>query len=562
MRISLLSLFLAFACLSCSKPSSSSSPAPTPPATGATITGLSCSSATTGAAATAGVAYSGTITIPYAGGNGVAYAAGSSVASSGVTGLTASLPAGTLATGAGSFSFTVTGTPSSSGSATFAIGFGSQTCALSILVNDAPDPVQYGTPFSSVPNRQDAVIYQVNMRAFSSTSNFQGVIARLDSIKALGVNVVYLMPIYPVGTVNSVNSPYSVRDYRGINAEFGTLTDLRALVDGAHSRGMSVMLDWVANHTAWDNSWITAHPDWYVRNSSNVIISPPGTGWNDVAQLDFSNATMRLEMIRSMKYWVYTANVDGFRFDYADGPPASFWNQAVDSLRHISTHNLLLLAEGSRSDLFASGFDFTFGFNWYGALKAVNNGSAVTTLDALNTSEFANATNGQQVVRYLTNHDVNGSDGTPLELFGGLPGSMANFVVTAYMKGVPMIYNGQEVGMPTRLTFPFTGTDINWTLNPAVTAEYKQVIAFRNSAAAIRRGTLSSYSSAAVAAFTKTQGAETVFVLSNLRNSTSIYTVPATLQNSVWTNAFTGASVTVGTQVTLPAYNYLVLKNY
>jgi glycosidase len=548
---------------SCSKKESAPAPTPTPPAATPTanISSLDCAGATVSGNATVGAAYTGTIGLPYSGGNGVAYSAGTAVLSSGVTGLSASLQAGTLANGSGTFTFSISGTPSTSGSATFALPFGTRSCVVSITVDEPSTFVQYGTPFANVPDRRDAVIYQVNMRAFSTQSNFQGVIARLDSIKALGVNVVYLMPIYPVGTVNSVNSPYSVRDYRAINTEFGNLTDLRALVDGAHSRNMSVMLDWVANHTAWDNPWISAHPDWYLQNSSGIIISPPGTGWNDVAQLNFNSAAMRLEMIRSLKYWVYTANVDGFRFDYADGPPASFWNQAVDSLRRISTHNLLLLAEGNRSDLFSSGFDYTFGFNFYGSLKNVYQSSPATNLDAVNTSEFNNATNGQQVVRYITNHDVNGSDGTPLDLYGGLPGSMSAFVIAAYMKGVPMIYNGQEVGTPFRLTFPFTGADINWTLNPAVTAEYKQVIGFRNASAAIRRGTLTSYSSTNVAAFTRELGTDKVLVLSNVRNSSQVYTLPAALANSSWTNAFTGAPVTLGTSVTLGAYNYLVLKN-
>jgi glycosidase len=280
-----------------------------------------------------------------------------------------------------------------------------------------------------------------------------------------------------------------------------------------------------------------------------------------VAQLNFSNADMRLEMIKSMKYWVYTANVDGFRFDYANGPPADFWKQTIDTLRKITTHKLLLLAEGNRSDLFTSGFDFIFGFSFYGQMKNImNNNQSATLIDGLNNTEYVNASNGQQVVRYLTNHDVNGSDGTPLDLFGGVKGSMAAFIVVAYMKSVPMIYNGQEVGTPFRLVFPFTGTDINWTLNPAITDEYKKVIAFRNSSAAIRRGVLTSYTNADVVAFTKVSGAETVFVASNLRNSTITYTLPAAVANAMWTDAMTGTSTTLGTQITLQPYTYTVLK--
>jgi glycosidase len=208
-----------------------------------------------------------------------------------------------------------------------------------------------------------------------------------------------------------------------------------------------------------------------------------------------------------------------------------------------------------------AGFDFTFGFSFFGQLKNIfSNNQSVTTIDALNSSEYTGATNGQQVVRYLSNHDVNGSDGTALELFGGASGSMAAFVVTAYMKGVPMIYNGQEVGFPTRITFPFTGTKINWTLNPGITAEYKKIIEFRNASAAIRRGALTSYSNADICAFTKVQGAETVFVAANLRNSTITYTLPAAVSNSTWTDVMTGTTTGVTTQTTLQPYSYIVLK--
>jgi glycosidase len=426
--------------------------------------------------------------------------------------------------------------------------------------NTNTDPAQYGSPFTGVPDARDAVIYQVNMRCFSSTHNFQGVISRLDSIKNLGVNVIYLMPVYPVGILKSVNSPYCVRDYKAVNAEFGTLTDLRELIDGAHTRGITVILDWVANHTAWDNAWIS-NPGWYVENSAGVIQSPGG--YADVAQLNFQNSDMRAAMITAMKYWVYTANCDGFRCDYADGPPADFWKQAIDTLRNIKTHRLLMLAEGTRNDHYASGFNYTFGFRYYGQLKSVfGSNQSGTTIDNINSQEFPSGnTDMNLVVRYLTNHDVNSSDGTPLDLFGGKTGSLAAFVVTAYMKGVPMIYNGQEVGTPNRLTFPFTNQQINWTLNPSMVAEYKKIIAFRTASLALRRGTLVSYDNTNICAFTKTSGTETVFVISNLRNSTVTFPIPTAIANMVWKDAFTGNAVTLTNQITLSPYSYMVLKN-
>jgi glycosidase len=424
-------------------------------------------------------------------------------------------------------------------------------------------PSQYGTPFGNVPDREDVVIYQVNMRAFSQQANFNGVIARLDSIKALGVNVIYLMPIYPVGSVKAFNSPYCVKNYTEVNSEFGTLADLRSLVDGAHSRNMSVILDWVANHTSWDNGWITTHKEWYLQNGTGNIVSPPGMGWHDVAQLDFTNAAMRLKMIWNMKYWVFAANVDGFRCDYADGPPIDFWKQAIDTIRHISTHKLLILAEGKRSSNFLAGFDYIFGFSYYGLLKNIysSNASALLIND-MNNSEYANASNGQQVVRYTTNHDVNGSDGTPLSLFGGRQGSMAAFVVTACMKGVPMVYNGQEVGTPFKIVFPFTGRKIDWTLNPDIMAEYKKILLFRSTSAAMRRGQLSSFGDADICAFTKELAGEKVMVVANLRNSVINFALPSPLQNTMWTDAMTGENITMTTELVLQPYSYLIAKHF
>ncbi len=423
------------------------------------------------------------------------------------------------------------------------------------------DPPQYGKPFTKVPDTRDVTIYQVNMRTFSKDGNFKGVLARLDSIKALGINVVYLMPIYPVGIVKTSNSPYCVRDYKAINSEFGTLGDLRAIVDGAHSRNMAIILDWVPNHTSFDNAW-TSNKSWYLQDSTGNIISPPGTGWNDVAQLNYKNADMRSAMIKAMKYWVYTANIDGFRCDFADGPPVDFWKQAIDTLRNISAHTLLMMAEGQRSDNYGAGFDYNFGFKFFENLKEVYaHDHSVLVIDSLNVRDYKGTANGQQIIRYITNHDVNGSDGTPLDLFGGERGSMAAFVVAAYMKSVPMIYDGQEVGTPYRLVFPFTLKKIDWTVNPAITAEYKKVIAFRNSSNAIRRGTLTSYSNDDICAFTKQQNDEKVLVITNLRNKVINYTLPAGFVKSKWIDVMKGGVVELSNKITLPPYTYLVYKN-
>jgi len=317
----------------------------------------------------------------------------------------------------------------------------------------------------------------------------------------------------------------------------------------------------VANHTSWDNGWISSHKDWYQQDAAGNIIYPI-LGWTDVAQLNFTNTTMRKEMIRLMKYWIYTANCDGYRCDYSDGPPADFWKQAIDSLRNISTHKLLLMAEGTRSDHFASGFNYTFGFSFYTQMKSIFSvNQSVTNIDKLNASEYIGAGDGNRVVRYLTNHDVNSTDGSPLGLFGGISGSFAAFVVTAYMKGVPMIYNGQEVATSYPLYFTTTGKTITWNQNKGVLEEYKRIIGFRNQSNAVRRGDLVSYSNADVCAFTKTFGAEKVLVIVNLRNESLKFNLPGSIAGTVWKDAFSGIPASLNSQLSLPPYSYFVFSN-
>ncbi len=435
------------------------------------------------------------------------------------------------------------------------------TVSFTQMTTDPLYPPQYGKPFKEVPDRRDVTMYQVNIRSFSKNGDLNGVTSRLDSIKALGINVIYLMPIYPVGMLKSVNSPYATRSYDSVGTEFGTLEDLRAFVDGAHKRKIAVLIDFVANHTSWDHPWI-ANKSWYVLDSAGNIKYP--RTWRDVAQLNFANSDMRLSLIRSMKSWVYKANIDGFRCDYSDGPPTDFWKQVLDSLKTITTHKLLMLSEGSRQDHFAVGFDYNFGFNFFGNLKNIyRNNRSVRLIDTLNIREYRGTIEeGQAIVRYLSNHDVNSSDGTALDLFGGKKGNMAAFVVVAFMKGIPMIYNGQEIGTPFRLTFPFTATKIDWTLNnPDVTAEYKKIIAFRNSSEAIRRGILTSYSSDDVCVFTKTIGSKKVLVLSNLRDRSVTYSFPTSFVNSTWIDVFNRSRTTLNTTITLEPYAYFVYEN-
>lgn len=423
------------------------------------------------------------------------------------------------------------------------------------------DPPAYGTPFAGVPDPEDVVMYEVNLRAFSPGGNLAGVIAGLDSIKSLGVNTIWLMPIYPVGQTNSVGqlgSPYSVRNYKEVSPEYGSLETLRALVDSAHNRGMSVILDWVANHTSWDNPWI-ANVTWYTRNSSGAIVMPPGTNWADVADLDFNSTAMKRAMINAMKYWILAANVDGYRCDYADGVPFSFWKQAMDTLKAIPGHKLVLLAEGGRADHIVAGFNLNFGWDFFGQMTEVfGDNQPATYIIESNNNEAATTPVGGYRLRFTANHDEVAWNDTPLGLFGGIDGSKAAFVLTVTMGGVPLIYTGQEVACPTMLPF-FSKSTIDWDANPDVRAFYKKIISIRTSSESLKQGTITTYAHNDVVTFTRSFGGDEVLVIVNTRNNGLTYTLPAALDGN-WTDLVSGDPVTLATSVNLSAYEFVILQ--
>jgi glycosidase len=421
------------------------------------------------------------------------------------------------------------------------------------------DPPQYETPFLDVPNTSDIVLYEINERAFSTAGNFAGIIARLDSIKNLGVNTIWLMPTYPIGTIKSINSPYCIKNYKEVNPEFGNLEDLRTLVREAHQRNMSVILDWVANHTAWDNPWI-ANKDWYTQDGNGNIVIPPGTGWQDVADLNFNNNEMRQKMIKAMKYWILAANIDGYRCDAADFVPFSFWKQAIDSLKNIKNRTLILLAEGSRNDHFNAGFQMNFDWDFYGMNKDVfkNNLSAINYYFT-HQYQYTSIPLGSHKLRFTSNHDECAYDNTPIVLFGSKNASITAFMISAFIGGVPLIYNGQEVGCPVKLPF-FSKSPIDWSTNPNMLKEYKRLLSVRAAHSALRYGALTNYSDSNIAAFKRSTTSEEIFVVANTRNSVINYPVPSILQNVIWKDAFADTVVPFTNNISLNAYQYRILK--
>ncbi|MFM8317431.1 MAG: alpha-amylase family glycosyl hydrolase [Bacteroidota bacterium] len=320
-------------------------------------------------------------------------------------------------------------------------------------------------------------IYQIYIRNFSAQGNLQGVIAGLDRIQGLGCNTLWLMPVHPVGVVNrkgTFGSPYAVQNYRLINPEFGTDQDFSQLVRECHRRGMRVILDWVANHTAFDHPWIQQNPQWYTRDTQGRIL-PPNDDWTDVADLNFDEPALRDAMIQEMEYWVKNFDIDGFRCDVAMMVPAEWWKDCMARLRGHKP--LFMLAEASGPEFYTMGFNSTYGWDFYHKLKGAFQGQSLSALDSAWASENAQGQGAAQghkgrVMRFVTNHDETSWDDVPVKVFGSTEASLAAYVIAQQPVSIPLIYNGQEVGQPIKQNI-FEYTPIDYSANPKVNAFYK-----------------------------------------------------------------------------------------
>lgn len=312
---------------------------------------------------------------------------------------------------------------------------------------------------------RDAVIYQINTRQFTQEGTFRAAQAQLPRLQELGVDILWLMPIHPIGVQNrkgSLGSPYSVRDYYGVNPEFGTLDDLKAFIAEAHRRDMRVILDWVANHTAWDNPLVSQHPDWYERDWKGDFHPTPWWDWSDIIDLNYDQPGVRRYMTEAMKYWVAEVGVDGFRADVAGYVPLDFWENVRAELDAIKP--VFMLAEFDQRDVHARAFDATYAWEWNNSLHAVAMGQAnVSALFGYYSgNESAWPRDAYRMV-YTSNHDQNAWTATEFERFG--PAVEAAMVLQFVGEGIPSIYNGQEAGNTDRLAF-FERDPIVWRAHP------------------------------------------------------------------------------------------------
>jgi cyclomaltodextrinase len=337
---------------------------------------------------------------------------------------------------------------------------------------------------------RDGVVYEIYPRAFSPQGNFNGITARLDDLKDLGVNILWLMPIHPIGQVKkkgTIGSPYAVRDYYAINPDYGTKEDFQRLISESHRRGMKVIIDIVANHTSWD-SVMMKWPDFYERDAQGRITYPHD--WSDVAELNYSNAQLRQYMTDMLKYWIREFDLDGFRCDVAEEVPTDFWDNARAELDKIKP-DIVMLAEGHKAELLLKAFDFDYSWPLHSALTNVAQGRGrASDLRAEWDKEFREWPRGSLHMRFSDNHD----ERRAIARFGE-PGALASSALMFTIDGVPLLYNGMEVGDTTESGAPalFEKLPIFWPIaerRPEFPRFYKQIMALRRSSNALRRGTL------------------------------------------------------------------------
>jgi alpha-amylase len=313
---------------------------------------------------------------------------------------------------------------------------------------------------------KNATIYEVNVRQFSQAGTFAAVTEQLPRLKELGIDILWLMPIYPISkerAKGSLGSPYAVADYKAVNPAYGTLADFKALVARAHALGMKLILDWVPNHTGWDNVWIKQHPDYYtlLNGKMTVPLDEKGnpTDWTDVADLNYDNPDLRRAMIEAMQYWVRETDIDGYRCDVAGFVPTDFWAELRPELDKIKPVFMLSEWEDVPEQLRVC-FNANYGWSMHKLMKEIAKGTRpATAIDSLLAQNRKRFPAGYYQMHFTQNHDENTWNGTLSESFGA--GADAFTALAFTIEGMPLVYNGVEANLNKRLLF-FEKDPISW----------------------------------------------------------------------------------------------------
>ncbi|QZH73776.1 MAG: alpha-glucosidase C-terminal domain-containing protein [Erythrobacter sp.] len=418
---------------------------------------------------------------------------------------------------------------------------------------------------------RNAVLYQINTRNFTAEGTFAAAEAELPRLKELGVDILWLMPIHPIGVENrkgTLGSPYSVQDYYAVNPEFGTEEDLRSFVDAAHEQGFHVILDLVANHTAWDNELATEHPDWYEKTWDGNFRPTPFWDWSDIIDLDWSQPGVREHVGGAMEYWVREFGIDGYRADVAGYVPIDFWETMrarLDAIRPV-----FMLGEVQQTVHHRAAFDASYGWDWHVASKRIAQGGADATGFFGYYAEHQSLWPAEAMrLTYIENHDSNAWEGTIYENYG--PALEAMTALSFTHEGLSMVHNGQEACNATRLEF-FEKDPIDWSQGEDCTYGdlLADLIAFRTENPALHNGRwgarmnpVTSDKPQQLFGFVRERDGNRVLALFNLSGQPVTATLADALAAGSYAEFQSGEAVTIaeGDTVSLPAWGFRLLSS-
>ena len=410
-------------------------------------------------------------------------------------------------------------------------------------------------------------IYEVNLRQFSAAGTIMAFEKDLPRLKDMGVQVLWFMPVTPIGvegrkmTEKDLGSYYAVKDYKGFNPEFGTMNDWKAFVKHAHEMGFKVITDWVANHSAPDNHWMKAHPDFYEKDSLGNTIAP--FDWTDVRKLNYKNRELRDSMIDAMKFWITETGIDGFRCDVADEVPVDFWKECITGLR--KSKHVFMLAEGKKRELYDAGFDATYAWDIMVAMAELYAGKkSVLQFDSLVKADNASYPKNAYRMFFTTNHDENSWNGTEFEKYGDAYKTFAVFSQTMY-QSVPLIYNGQEDMNKKRLKF-FVKDTIPWEGEKEMAPFYKTMLTLRKANPALAADAsykkLASSADTAVFSYQREKDGHKVVVVLNLSKLPQKFTITDASIDGEPLNIFMGVKEKISTshQFSIEPWGYIVYE--
>ena len=312
---------------------------------------------------------------------------------------------------------------------------------------------------------KNATIYEANIRQFTPEGTFKAFESHLPRLKKMGIDIIWLMPIHPIGEKNrkgKLGSYYSVKDYYGVNPEMGTLEDFKALVNKIHGMGMYVIIDWVANHSAWDNPLAQQHPEWYTKTKEGNFQPTPWYDWADIIDFDYEQPGIRKYMTDVLKYWVKETNIDGYRCDVAGFMPLDFWENVRLELDAIKP--VFMLAEWESRDLHRRAFDMTYSWSLWDKMHAATmENKGIAGLVEYMAHDVSTFPKGGYRMTFTENHDKNSWEGNQYSNFGA--GLQASMVMASVVNGMPLVYSGQEAGLNRSLAF-FDKDLIQWKAHP------------------------------------------------------------------------------------------------